>query len=237
MTLVSLATAASSLSRWHCSGVQHNSYFQQHDCVRWCHLLCFLLVGFEATRFLSATAVGIFDRGRERHVRQQSVSFTLVLASNRFLFERWFSDIEQFRTHPLPQFLVTFQRLLQNSSMSKSGEIAHPCASSSVRRWKLWISRGRQGPPEFVVQGWRHPKFRLSLTRMALSSHVMVASQSLGIRLATISIPMVSNLKGGPGDINEVTTVLPVCETVGCCCAKGHPKGNDAVRRKVHRRG
>ena len=24
---------------------------------------------------------------------------------------------------------------------------------------------------------------------------------------------MVSNLKGGPGDINEVTTVLPVCET------------------------
>ena len=24
---------------------------------------------------------------------------------------------------------------------------------------------------------------------------------------------MVSNLKGGPGDINEVRTVLPVCET------------------------
>ena len=24
---------------------------------------------------------------------------------------------------------------------------------------------------------------------------------------------MVSNLKGGPGDINEVTTVLPFCET------------------------
>ena len=27
-----------------------------------------VLVGFEATRFLSATGVGIFDRGRERHV-------------------------------------------------------------------------------------------------------------------------------------------------------------------------
>ena len=53
-------------------------------------------------------------------------------------------------------------------------KIAHPCASSwplTVRRWKLWISRGRsfrfgfglqpheaQGPPEFVVQGSRHPK-------------------------------------------------------------------------------
>ena len=76
VTLVSLATAASSLSRWLCSGVQHNSYLQQHDCARWCHHLCFLLVGFEATTFLSATGVGIFDRGRERHVRQQSVSFS-----------------------------------------------------------------------------------------------------------------------------------------------------------------
>ena len=44
-----------------------------------------------------------------------------------------------------------------------------------------------QRPTEFVVQGWRHPNFSWSLTRMALSSRVMVAPQSLGIRLATSS--------------------------------------------------
>ena len=31
---------------------------------------------------------------------------------------------------------------------------------------------------------------------------------------------MVSNLKGGPGDVNEVTTVLPVCETSGVAAQK-----------------
>ena len=31
--------------------------------------LCLVLVGFEPTKILSATGVGIFDRGRERHVR------------------------------------------------------------------------------------------------------------------------------------------------------------------------
>ena len=54
---------------WLRSGFQHDSLLQQHDCVRWCHHLCLVLVGFEPTRILSATGVGIFDRGRERHVR------------------------------------------------------------------------------------------------------------------------------------------------------------------------
>ena len=39
-----------------------------------------VLVGFEATMFLSATGVGIFDRGRERHERSlQRVPFSLNL--------------------------------------------------------------------------------------------------------------------------------------------------------------
>ena len=50
-------------------GVQIGSLLQQHDCVRWCHHLCLVLVGFEPTKILSATGVGIFHRGRERHVR------------------------------------------------------------------------------------------------------------------------------------------------------------------------
>ena len=48
-TLVSLATAARSLCHettqgacWLCSGLQHDSYLQQHGCVRWCHHLCLM---------------------------------------------------------------------------------------------------------------------------------------------------------------------------------------------------
>ena len=54
---------------WLCPGVQIGSLLQQHDRVRWCHHLCLVLVSFEPTKILSATEVGIFDRGRERHVR------------------------------------------------------------------------------------------------------------------------------------------------------------------------
>ena len=54
--------------RLFCHGVQHVSLLQQHDSVRMCPHLCLVLVGFEPTRFLSATGIGIFDRSRERYV-------------------------------------------------------------------------------------------------------------------------------------------------------------------------
>ena len=43
---------------------------------------------------------------------------------------------------------------------------------------------------------------------------------------------MVSNLKGGPGDNNEVTTVLPVCETSDVAAQKAILKAMTPIAEK-----
>ena len=43
---------------------------------------------------------------------------------------------------------------------------------------------------------------------------------------------MVSNLKGCPGDINEVTTVLPVCETSDVSAQKGFLEAMTPIAEK-----
>ena len=70
---------------------------------------------------------------------------------------------------------------------------------------------------------------------MALSSHVMVAPQSLGIRLATISHG--TQPEGWSWRHQRSHDSSPCLRDVGCCCTKSHSGGNDADRRKVHRRG
>ena len=67
-----------------------------------------------------------------------------------------------------------------------------------------------------MVQGWRHPNFSWSLTRMSLSSRVVVAPQSLVDPTSDEFLwypKPVGDLKSCLGDINVVTSVLPFCET------------------------
>ena len=84
------------------------------------------------------------------------------------------------------------------------------------------------------MQGWRHPNFSWSLTRMSLSSRVMVATQSLGIRLATSSRGSKARWgpESSPGDINVVTAVFPYCETSDVAAQKAILEAMTPIAKK-----